>query len=123
MEYSAPPPISSKLQRIFVFPLAYFCTSLRPCVASKAYQKDFVRGISKFPKLNLIAPRGFENNLGAFAEAFVAQIWPKENSSKFGGFQLGIVGFRNFCDFADFGGISTLCQTPWEGTRVSSAVL
>ena len=34
-----PPPISSKLQRIFVFPLTYFCTSVRARVASKAYQK------------------------------------------------------------------------------------
>ena len=85
--------------------------------------KGPVRGVSKLPKLNLIASTGFENNLGAFAEAFVAQMWPKEKSSNISGFHLGFVCFRNFYDFADFGGFSTLCHTLWEGTRVSSDVL
>ena len=85
--------------------------------------KDSVRDVSKLSKLNLVASSGFENNLGALAEAFVAQIWPKENLSNFGGFHLGFVGFRNFYDFADFGGISSLCQTLWEGTKVYSAAL
>ena len=96
---------------------------MRPSSGYLRPVKDSARGISKFPKLNLIASQGFENNLSAFAEAFVAQILPKENSSNFGGFQLGFVCFRNFYDIADFGGISTVCQTLWEDTKVSRDVL
>ena len=77
----------------------------------------------KLPKVKLIASPSFEKHSSVFAEAFVAQMSPKENSTNIRGFQPGFEGFRNFYDFADFRGISSPRQALREGTTVSSAVL
>ena len=61
-----------------------------------------------------------ENHSRVLAEVFVAQAWPKENSSKICRFKFD--GFRNFYDFSDFGGISTLHQTLWGVPRCQELV-
>ena len=81
------------------------------------HELTFMESDWKLLKVSFMASTGFGEHLSVLTEDFVAQIWPKENSSNFREFYFEFAGCRNFYAFADFGGISTLCQTLWEGTN------